>query len=146
MENRKELIRKKTALLKVKQDINKINSLYLIDLLEVKTDKIKKYINQIHELNSYDYPEISSKTLDEDNIMIKWIIKEISILKDSNIWVMPFDEMGIWWIKVKVLDWEKAIEQLWYRGEFCIIEESNKKCFYIQFDEDKCLIKYKQLV
>lgn len=145
MESRKELIRKKIALLEVKENIKKIDSLYLIDILESESNEIRKYRSQINELNCYTYPELASKKIDIDNIIIQWIKKEISILKYSLVWILPFDDWGIWWIKVKVLDWEKAIEQLWVRGEFCIIDENSKKCFYIQFDEGDCVIKFKQL-
>ena len=77
--------------------------------------------------------------------MIKWFFQEIPILKDNTIWIMPFDEMGIWWVKVKVINCKEAIEQLWDSGEICIIEQKTKRCFYIQVNEDNCYIVFKQL-
>lgn len=77
--------------------------------------------------------------------MIEWFFQEISILKDNTVWIMPFDEMGIWWVKVNVVNCREAIEQLWDIGEICVIEQETKRCYYIGIDEDICYIVSKQL-
>lgn len=146
MEDRRLLIKKKTALSKVKRNLEKFKSLNIIDIVEAESEEIANYREQIKELNHYSYPKLAVKELNKNNhIMIKWFFQEISILKDNTIWTMPFDEMGIWWIKVRVINCREAIEQLWNIGEICIIEQETKNCFYIQIDEDNCYIVFKQL-
>ncbi|SFB38114.1 hypothetical protein [Clostridium frigidicarnis] len=146
MEDRKLLIKKKTALSKVKRNLEQFKSFEIIDIIEAESEEISNYREQIEELNHYSYPKVAVRKLNKNSeIMIEWFFQEISTLKDNSIWTMPFDEMGIWWVKVKVINCKEAIEQLWDIGEICIIEQETKKCFYIQIDEDNCYIVFKQL-
>lgn len=146
MEDRRLLIKKKTALSKVKRNLEQFKSFEIINIIEVESEEISKYREQIEELNHYSYPKLAVRKLNKNSkIMIEWFFQEMPILKDNSIWIMPFDEMGIWWVKVKVINCKEAIEQLWDIGEICIIEQETKKCFYIQIDEDNCYIVFKQL-
>lgn len=146
MEDRNLIIKKKTALSKVKRNLKEFNSLRLIDIIEAESDEIMNYRKQIEKMNYYSYPKLAMRKLDENSdIMIEWFFQEITILKDNTIWIMPFDEMGIWWVKVEVMDCREAIEKLWNIGEMCIIEQETKTCFYIQIDEDNCYIEFKEL-
>ena len=146
MDDRKLLIKKKTALLKVKKKLELFKSFHTVNIIEADSDEITKYRKQIEEMNHYSYPKLSIRKLDEDkDIMIEWFFKEIPILRDNTTWIIPFDEMGIWWIKVMVTNCRESIEQLWDIGEVCIIEEESKMCYYIQIDEDNCHIVFKQL-
>lgn len=146
MEDRGLIIKKKTALSKVKRNLEQVKSLNIIDIIEAESEEIANYREQIKELNNYSYPKLAVRKLSENNeIMIEWFFQQISILKDNNIWTMPFDEMGIWWVKVRVINCREAIEQLWNIGEMCIIEQETKNCFYIQINEGNSNIVFKQL-
>ncbi len=146
MEDRRLLIKKKTALSKVKRNLDQFKSFELIDIIEAESQEISSYREQIEQLNHYSYPKLAVRKLNKNNeIMIEWFFEEISILKDNAVWIIPFDEMGIWWVKVKVINCKEAIEQLWDIGEICIIEQETKECYYIQIDEDNCYIVFKQL-
>ena len=146
MEDSRLLIKKKTALSKVKRNLEQFKSFELIDIIEAKSEEISNYREQIEELNHYSYPKLAVRKLNKSSeIMIEWFFKEVSILKDNSTWAMPFDEMGIWWVKVKVINCKQAIKELWAIGEICIIEQETKKCFYIQIEEDNCYIVFKQL-
>lgn len=146
MEDRKLLIKKKTALSKVKKKLELFKSFQAIDIIEADSEEITKYREQIEEMNHYSYSKLSIRKLDKDkDIMIEWFFQEIPILRDNTIWIIPFDEMGMWWIKVMVTNCREAIEQLWDIGEVCIIEEESKRCYYIQIEENNCCIVFKQL-
>ena len=146
MEDRRLLIKKKTALSKVKRNLEQFKSFELIDIIEAESEEILNYREQIEELNHYSYPKLAVRKLNKNSeIMIECFFQEISILEDNAVWIIPFDEMGIWWVKVKVINCKEAIEQLWDIGEICIIEQETKKCYYIQIDEDNCYIVFKQL-
>lgn len=146
MEDRKLLIKKKTALLKVKKKLELFKSFQTVDIIEADSDEITKYIEQLEDTCHYSYPKLSIRKLDKDkNIMIEWFLKEIPILRDNTVWIMPFDDMYIWWVKVRVTNCREAIEQLWHNRDVCIIEEESKMCYCIQVDEDNCGIAFKQL-
>lgn len=146
MEDRKLLIKKKTSLLKVKKKLELFKSFRTVDIIEADSDEIIKYREQLVEMHQYSYPKLSIRKLNKDkNIMIEWFLKEIPILRDNTVWIMPFCDMHIWWVKVRVTNCREAIEQLWHFTDVCIIEEESKMCYYIQVDEDNCGIAFKQL-
>ncbi|MBN1046101.1 MULTISPECIES: hypothetical protein [unclassified Clostridium] len=146
MEDRKLLIKKKTALSKVKRNLELFKSFQTVDIIEADSEEITKYREQIEEMNHYSFLKLATRKLDRDNdIMIEWFFQQIPILRDNTIWIIPFDEMGIWWIKILTINCRESIEQLWDIGEICIIEQETKRCYYIQIDEDNCNIVFKQL-
>lgn len=146
MEDRKLLIKKKTALSKVKKNLELFKSFKIVDIIEVDSEEITKYREQIEEMNQYSFPKLSTRNLNKDNdTIIEWFFQEIPILRDNTTWIIPFDEMGIWWVKVLTINSRESIEQLWDIGEICIIEEETKRCYYIQIDENNCNIVFKQL-
>ncbi|MBN1052890.1 hypothetical protein FDF12_09890 [Clostridium botulinum] len=146
MEERRLLIKKKTALSKVKRNLELFKSFQTVDIIEADSEEITKYREQIEEMNHYSFPKLATRKLDKDNdIMIEWFFQQIPILRDNTIWIIPFDEMGIWWIKILTINCRESIEQLWDIGEICIIEQETKRCYYIQIDEDNCNIVFKQL-
>lgn len=146
MEDRRLLIKKKTALSKVKRNLEQFKSFQIIDIIEAESEEISNYREQIEELNHYSYPKLATRKFNKNNdVMIEWFFQEISILKDNAVWIIPFDEMGIWWVKVKIINCKEAIKQLWDIGEICIIVQETKQCYYIQVYEDNCYIVFKQL-
>ncbi len=146
MEDRRVLIIKKNALFKVKRDLEKFKSFEVIDIIEEKSEEISNYREQIKELNRYSYPKLAVRKINKDNeMMIEWFFQELPMLEHNDVWIIPFDKMGIWWVKVKVINCKEVIKQLWDIGEICIIEQETKKCYYIQIQEDNCCIAFKQL-
>lgn len=146
MEDRRLLIKKKTALSRVKRNLGRFKSFHIIEIIEANSEEITNYREQIEDLNHYSYSKLAARKLDKDKvIMIEWFFQQIPILRDNTIWIMPFDDMGIWWIKVMTTNCRETIEELWDIGEICIIEQETKRCYCIQIDEDNCYIVFKQL-
>lgn len=147
MEERRLIIRKKTALLNVKRELEQFKCFQIIAIIEAESEEVLNYRNQTNEMNLYSYPIMAAKKINKNSdVMVEWFFQKISILKDNVIWIMPFDKMGIWWIKVKVINCKEAIEKLWIeKGGMCIIEMESRECYYIQIYEEDCHIVYKQL-
>lgn len=146
MSDRKEIIRKKSILLNMKKQIEKITSVSTIDFIEAESDEISRYAENISELHRYSYPRLCTKKVDGDNNkLIEWFLENLPFLKNDSIWLMPFEGKGVWWIKIKVHDCKKALIELWEFGDICIVDMESMNSFYIGINEANCEIALKQL-
>ncbi|WP_027629962.1 hypothetical protein [Ruminiclostridium cellobioparum] len=146
MDDRKEMIRKKSILLNMKKQIEEIKAVSIIDFLEAESEEVTKYSESVSELHKYSYPRLCTRKMDGDNDnLVDWFLENLSFIKDGASWLMPFKGMGIWWVKVKVDDCKKALSELWRFGDICIVDVENKVIFYIGVNEANCEIALKQL-
>lgn len=146
MDDRKQMIRKKTVLLNMKKQLENIQSLSVIDFIDAESEEVVKYSENASDLHSYNYPLLCTMKMDGDNDKLTdWFLEKLSFVKNGSIWLMPFHGMGIWWIKVKVIDSKKAFNDLWKLGDIFIVDVENKVVFYIGVNESNCEIALKQL-
>lgn len=146
MDDRKQMLRKKTILLNMKKQLKEVTGINVIDFIEAETEEIRKYSENISELHKYSYPRFCTRKMDGNNDeLIEWFLENLSFVKNDSIWLMPFEGMGVWWVKVKVVDCKKVLSELWKFGDICVADVENKVIFYIGVNETNCEIALKQL-
>lgn len=146
MDDRKQMIRKKTILINMKKQLKEVIGINVIDFIEAGTEEIRKYSENISELHKYSFPRFCTRKMDgNDDVLIEWFLENLSFVKNDSVWLMPFEGMGVWWVKVKVVDCKKAFSELWKFGDICIVDVENKVIFYIGVNETICEIALKQL-
>lgn len=126
--------------------MGEIKALSVIDFVEAESDEVVKYSESISKLHRYSYPRLCVRKAGEDNDnLIEWFLENLPFIRNNSIWLMPFEGMGVWWVKVKVDDCKKALSELWKLGEICVVDVDNQAIFYIGVNEANYEIALKQL-
>lgn len=144
--NRKMQIRKKMSLIEIKKELSSISSIQLLDIIEADSDEVIYYRKQMEPMHEFDYPKIAvTPFIHDDNQIIEWIFKQIPVLQDDAVWIMPYGNYGMWWIKIKVVDCISFVTYLWKNEEeLCFIDVKSNQCYEVYWIEDElCFIDVK---
>ncbi|AFS78658.1 hypothetical protein Curi_c16510 [Gottschalkia acidurici 9a] len=139
MNDRKLLIQKKANYIKAKNEMQEITAFTVVEFLEIDSIDMLKYREKLKDLTSRRIcPSIATIDVKSDvKEIVQWLKKELPFLANEAIWIIPCGDMGLWWAKVKVLDYCDALEQLWnQKHEISIINVDNGSLFRVGIDED----------
>lgn len=136
----RERLRKKISLNKMKLELEQLTKIEIVDYMEAESDVIMKYRKFTSEMNKYSFPIIAKRKIESDKKMVEWFLKELPFIQNNTIWITPYAGGGVWWVRIKVNDCMETLEQIWSRGEICVVDEKNNLCFYIGIDEGDCEI------
>ena len=97
-------------------------------------------------MHRYSYPRLYARKVGGNNDrLIEWFLENLPFIKNDSIWLILFEGMGVWWIKVKVDDCKKALSELWKLGEICVVDTDSQAIFYIGANEANYEIALKRL-
>lgn len=149
MKERELLKQKKIEFVKSKKEMKHITAVSVIEFIESESSNIKMYRCELQDLLNYkECPPLAIKKKDTDiDDTIMWIQTELTFLKSNVIWLIPCGERGIWWAKTKVIDYKRALHQLWEQSQdICIIDIDNSVIFSISINENNIEIALKELI
>ncbi|MCK0473221.1 hypothetical protein [Halalkalibacter sp. APA_J-10(15)] len=120
MSNRKEKIQKRIALMKAKKTMKDLSYVELINIEEdgsIWLDVIAAPLKQFRRIGP---KSAFIKMMDEHNSTISWLENEVNFLKEEREWLILVPNSS-WpvcvWANVKVLDFSKAMTELWEASE-----------------------------
>ncbi|MDY7224715.1 hypothetical protein [Halalkalibacterium halodurans] len=140
MTNRNEMVERKKALINARKTMGKFEYLQLINFEEQKSYWIHLFqpkLEEILKINSKPtYEKIEG---DREENYILWIQDCLSFLKNVKEWLIGVPYCSVW-ANVRVLDYAKAIEELWLFSETnsFLIADKSSGIIVQTFSEEKC--------
>ncbi|UTR15001.1 hypothetical protein MM221_21130 [Salipaludibacillus sp. LMS25] len=138
---RKELIRRKISLMNAKKSMEELTYLELIDFEKNGSPWLELLGSKLKEFRKIDSTPTYTKPMgeDEDNIIL-WIKESLCFFSEKkNLFISVPKCSDPVWANVKVVDFTKAIEELWHISElddFLIVDKTTGKIAQI-FCEEK---------
>ncbi|WP_433958696.1 hypothetical protein [Cytobacillus horneckiae] len=137
-----EIIRRKISLMNAKKVIEDFTYLKLINFEEYDSPWLELFESKLKAFRRIDSKPTYIKPIgDIENNTLLWIENSLSFFKEKKEWfiVVPKCSEPVW-ANVQVLDYTKAIEELWNTSEsnsFLIADKSTGTVVQIFFEE-KC--------
>lgn len=145
-----EKIQQKIAIMNAKKVLNELLYLEVIDFEEYDSNWLKVFeisLKQFRKINSK--PKYLMPIGDDKNGYVLWLVSSLDFFKDKEEWLIlvPNCTQPVW-ANVRVLDFTKALEELWKTSEsrsFIIADKSTGLIAQIYSEEqhyeihvDKC--------
>ena len=137
---RNEIIRRKISLINAKKVMADFTYLELIKFEEYDSPWLELFESKLKEFRKIDSKPTYVKPIgDKKNNTILWIENSLSFFKEKKEWfiVVPKCTEPVW-ANVHVMDYIKAIEELWTKSElnsFLIADKSTGTIVQIFFEE-----------
>ncbi|MED4082010.1 hypothetical protein P4637_11955 [Halalkalibacterium halodurans] len=140
MTNRNEMIQRKIAMINARKIMGEFEYLQLINFEEQESHWIHLFQPKLEEfLKINSKPTYEKVEGDIEKNYILWIEDRLNFLKNVKEWLIGVPNCSVW-ANVKVLDYAKAIEELWLFSEdnsFLIADKSSGVVVQT-FSEEKC--------
>ncbi|MDY7224714.1 hypothetical protein [Halalkalibacterium halodurans] len=135
-----EQIRRKRALMSAKKSINQLTYIKLIDFEKSDSKWIDLFRGALSDFRKIDSsPKFQKPVGDDKSSYLVWIKSSLDFLKGKENYFIPVPNgISPVWANVKILDFEKAIEELWDSSptnEFAIADKSTGQIAQVYSEE-----------
>ncbi|MBA4538816.1 hypothetical protein H1Z61_17210 [Bacillus aquiflavi] len=112
-------IQKKIALMNAKKNLNKLSYIELIDFEDYDSHWVKLFEFQLKQFRKIDSDPTYIKPIGDNNDYMSWFESSLDFLKEKKEWfiLVPNCLLPVW-ANVRVLNFTKAIEELWEKSEY----------------------------
>ncbi len=140
MSYQNEKIQKKIALMHAKNSIKQFSNLELINFENKDSSWLALYENTLKQFRQIDSEPTYSRPIENSDNDLSWLKNSLDFFKEKKEWliVVPNCPLPVW-ANVKVLDFSKALEELWEEaesGDIIIADKSTGQVIQV-FSEEK---------
>ena len=128
---------------KLKNIFKDLRGMELIELLDMGKENVYGIKQFLCNMSQYSYARTACIKANSDRKVSAWIIEELKFLKSSKEIIAAIDNCYMWLCKVKIIDINQGLEELWELGDICFFEPQNEVGVYIGIDENDLFITTK---
>ena len=136
-------ILKKVQLNKLKNIFKNMCGMELVKLLDMDEEKVYEIKSFLRDMSKYSYLRIASIESNSNKAFSNWVIENLKFLKNCKEIIAIIDNCNMWLCRVKIVDINLSLEELWEMGDICFFEMQNNAGVYIGIDENEFYITVK---
>ena len=124
-------ILKKVQLNKLKNIFKNMCGMELVELLDMDEEKVYEIKSFLRDMSKYSYLRIASIESNSNKAFSNWVIENLKFLKNCKEIIAIIDNCNMWLCRVKIVDINLSLEELWEMGDICFFEMQNNAGVYI---------------